>query len=200
MEYSESELLTLLATDLRRYFAELVVRYQARLYVFARRLTNSAHDAEDIVQEAFVGAYVSLENYPSERIRALKLQAWLYKITLNVYYHSTRSTRLHLVSLDLSEEGQALAIEEDESERPEALFARKELQQELEALLAQLPQRYRVALTCYFFEQLTYQQVADLLEQPVGTVKSTVSRGLRLLRTMLKTSNEKGKGTRHGRL
>jgi RNA polymerase sigma-70 factor (ECF subfamily) len=47
--------------------------------------------------------------------------------------------------------------------------------------------RYRVAVACYYFEEMNYQEVADLLEQPVGTVKSTVHRGIRLLRTMLLT-------------
>ncbi|HLG75593.1 MAG TPA: sigma factor, partial [Ktedonobacteraceae bacterium] len=85
MSPSESELLLLLAIDLYRYFPQVVVRYQQRLYAFARRLTGSAQEAEDIVQEAFVSAYVSLENYPPQRVRTLKLQAWLYRITLYVY-------------------------------------------------------------------------------------------------------------------
>ncbi len=191
---SESVLLARLASDLRSHFAQLVLTYQARLYAFACRLTGSAHDAEDIVQEAFVGAYVSLENYTPERIRTLKLQSWLYRITLNTYYHHMRSARLHLVSLDTSEESMECAFEDDEGERPEALFEVKERQQELEALVAILPERYRVAITCYFFEQLTYQEMAELLEQPVGTVKSTVSRGVRLLRTQLAQPGEKGKG------
>lgn len=191
---TDSELLALLASDLRYSFAQMVLRYQQRLYAFAYRLTGSAHDAEDIVQEAFVGAYVTLENYPSARIRSLKLQAWLYKITLNTFYHHTRNTRLHLISLDLSEESQEMTLEDSEKERPEALFEEKEQRQELEALLAQLPQRYRVALTCYFFEQLGYQEIADLLEQPVGTVKSTVSRGVRLLRMKMTSHNDEGRG------
>lgn len=193
MDYSESELPLLLATDLCRYYTNMVLFYQNRLYTFAYHLTGNAHDAEDIVQEAFVGAYVSLEQYPPHRIQTLKLRSWLYRVTLNVFNHHTRGARLHLVPLNLSEESQAMALEDSTNERPEALFEQQELQQDLRVLVAQLPERYRIAITCYYFEQLNYQEVAELLDQPVGTVKSTVSRGVRILRTLLSETEHSGK-------
>jgi len=192
MGYSENELPLLLAIDLRRYYLDLVLFYQHRLYTFAYRLIGNPQDAEDIVQEAFVGAYVSLQQYPPQRIQSLKLRSWLYRVTLNVFGLHARGTRLHLVPLDPSEESQALAIEESEDQRPEKLFERQERQQELEAMVANLPERYRIAIACYYFEQMNYQEVAELLDQPVGTVKSTISRGVRLLRTMLNEAEQEG--------
>jgi len=194
MGYSENELPLLLASDLRRYYPDLILFYQHRLYTFASRLTGNPQDAEDIVQEAFVGAYVSLQQYPSQRIQSLKLRSWLYRVTLNVFNLHARGARLHLVPLNLSEESQVLAIEESEDQRPEALFEQQERQQELEALVANLPERYRIAVTCYYFEQMNYREVAELLDQPVGTVKSTVSRGVGILRNMLdEAEQERGK-------
>lgn len=189
MDPNDQALLALLAADLYQHFRQVVLRYQQRLYAFAFRLTSSAQDAEDIVQEAFVSAYVSLENYPAQRVLALKLQPWLYRVTLNVYTHHARGSRLNLVPLDLADDSQALAIEDREEERPETLFDAQERRHELETLVAQLPERYRVAVTCYYFEHLNYQEIAELLDQPVGTVKSTVSRGIRLLRTQLAASD-----------
>ena len=122
MEQDEQELLLLVARDLRASFPLLVMRYQGRLVYFARRLTSSTQDAEDIVQEALIGAYVSLENYPPERIVTLKLQAWLYRIVLNVWNHHSRNVRLHMVPLYSGEEGAAIEIEDREEERPETLF------------------------------------------------------------------------------
>ncbi|MBV9615208.1 MAG: RNA polymerase sigma factor, partial [Ktedonobacteraceae bacterium] len=104
-----------------------------------------------------------------------------------------RGTRLHLIPLNLSEESQEIMIEGSEDEQPEALFEQQERQQELEALVASLPERYRVALTCYYFEQMNYQEVAELLDQPMGTVKSTISRGIRLLRAILNEAEQEGK-------
>jgi RNA polymerase sigma-70 factor (ECF subfamily) len=193
MGYSENELPLLLASNLDRYYADLVLFYQQRLYTFAHRLTGNSHDAEDIVQEALVSAYVSLEHYAPQRIQALKLRPWLYRVTLNVFSHHARSAHLHLVPLDLSEESQVLTIEDREDERPEVFFEQLECQQEMEALVASLPERYRIAITCYYFEQLNYQEVAELLDQPIGTVKSTISRGLRLLRTTLNDATQEGK-------
>lgn len=197
MDQGDQVLLLLLATDLRGHFKQVVLLYQHRLFAFARRLTGSLQDAEDIVQESFVSAYVSLENYPPQRIRALKLQAWLYRVTFNVYTHHARGSHLQLVPLY---DSPALEIEDQEEARPEMLFEHQEQRQELETLMAQLPERYRVAITCYFFEPLTYQEIAELLDQPLGTVKSNVSRGVRLLRTLLSTAETARREYRDGAL
>src|SRR5215469_2125374 len=111
MDLREQELLTQLATNLYEHFYQVVLLYQHRLYAFALRLTRSSQDAEDIVQEAFVSAYVSLENYPAQRIQTLKLQAWLYRVTFNVYTHSIRGAHLQLVPLDLADDSSVLDIE-----------------------------------------------------------------------------------------
>ncbi|GCE22888.1 hypothetical protein KDK_66880 [Dictyobacter kobayashii] len=180
----------MLATDLHLHFQQMVLSYQHRLYTFAYRLSGSQQNAEDIVQEAFISAYVTLENYPPERIRTLKLQAWLYRVTLNVYTHSLRGSRLHVVPLDMEAEGAALEIEDRMEEQPEMLFEHIEQQQELACLLAQLPERYRITITCYYFEHLSYQEIADLLDQPIGTVKSSISRGIRQLRKLIEAAPE----------
>ncbi|QBD83037.1 RNA polymerase sigma factor [Ktedonosporobacter rubrisoli] len=190
MEQRDQELVRLLAIDLRGHFKQVVGLYQHCLYTFAYRLTGSFQDAEDIVQECFISAYVSLENYPPHRIQELKLRPWLYKVLLNIYTHHTRKARLHLVSLNLSDDSPELNIEDREEERPEVLFENQECRRELMELLTRLPERYRVAVTCYYLEHLTYQEMADLLDQPVGTVKSTVSRGVRHLRAMLEVAKE----------
>ncbi|HEY4387847.1 MAG TPA: RNA polymerase sigma factor [Ktedonobacteraceae bacterium] len=182
---SNQALLAALAQDLPGNYIQVVQQYQHRLYAFALRLCGSAEDAEDIVQEALVGAYVSLENYSASRILSLKLRAWLFQVTFNVYQHHTRGSRLHLVPLTLTDDSPTLEIADREEEQPEALFEQQEQRAELIKLLACLPEHYRVALTCYYFEHLNYQELAELLDQPVGTVKSTVSRGIRLLRATL---------------
>ena len=81
--------------------------------------------------------------------------------------------------------------EEDQREQPEVSFERAERREELETLVAALPDRYREAVSLYYFEELSYQQIANLLDQPLGTVKSSVHRGIRLLRKQLSAqSNE----------
>jgi RNA polymerase sigma-70 factor (ECF subfamily) len=180
----------LLATDLDRYFHYLVLSSQQRLYAFVLRHAGSPQDAEDIVQEAFIRAYHALADYPAERIRMMKLLPWLYKITLHVFYRHNSRTRLQCIPLDLSEGSILLAIEDDERGQPEKALEEREDLRELETRIACLPEQYRLAVSCYYFEELSYREIAELLNQPVGTVKSHVHRGMQLLRKTVGTQRQ----------
>jgi RNA polymerase sigma-70 factor (ECF subfamily) len=179
----------LLATDLDHYFHQLVLSFQQRLFAFALRYTGSPQDAEDIVQEAFIRAYHALADYPEERISTLKLQPWLYKITLHILYRHKSNSKLECLPLDLSDESILLEIEDDQREQPEKVLEDREELRELEALLSRLPEQYRVAVNCYYFEELSYREIAELLNQPIGTVKSNVHRGMQLLRKSIQTEH-----------
>ena len=195
----EGQVLELLATDLDRYFYRLVLHAQQRLFAFAVRHTGNPQDAEDIVQEAFIRAYHALANYPAERVRTLKVQAWLCKITLHIFYRH-RSSQPQDLPLDLLEESTLLELEDDEREQPERVLENKEDVRELEALLAQLPEQYRIAVSCYYFEELSYREIADLLNQPIGTIKTHVHRGMLLLRkTVAAQQASNVRGMTHGR-
>lgn len=177
------QLSLLLAEDLDTFFHQFVSLYQHRLYGFVLRQLGNGSDAEDITQEAFIRAYFAMKSYPNTRIQTLKLQPWLYKITLNVLYSHTHTSRLQLVSLDFSEE-HSLLEREDQSPGPEEEVGWQEHRRELEDLVAKLPPRYRLAVNLRYFEDLSYQEISLLLSQPLGTVKSNVHRGLDLLRQM----------------
>lgn len=185
MTQGKTDLPSLLAMDLNGYFGQLVLDYQQRLYTFALRQTGSVQDAEDIVQEALLRAYYALGDYPAERVRLLKLQPWLYKIALHVYYNRARQLKLQVVPLNVSEDSSLLDIEDDWRGQPDMAFEDAERVRELESLLAILPEQYRTAVSLYYFEELSYREIADLLNQPMGTVKSNLHRGVRLLREAL---------------
>lgn len=181
----DDSLAELLAADVRRQFRRVVELYQHRLFTFALRLTGSAQDAEDIVQEAFVRAYVACVTYPPERVRALSLQPWLYKIALNEFHHATRRARLHVLPVDVADDEAALALADAAETQPDVLVEGRERVRELEGAIGRLPDHYRIPILCYYAEHLSYQEIADLLDAPLGTVKSAISRGVRLLRTMM---------------
>lgn len=182
-----------LAQDLDGAFESVVCAYQQRIYGFALRLAgNNSADAEEIAQDAFVRAYRALGTYPGERIRALALRPWLYQIALNVARNRLRDhaseRRAAPLSLDESDEdGQARRIEpeDDPAERPEAVAEADERRRELAARLARLPARYRGAVVLRHVEGFSYAEIAELLGQPVGTVKANVHRGVQLLRAAL---------------
>jgi RNA polymerase sigma-70 factor, ECF subfamily len=184
MDQDEEDLLSLLATDLDRHFRQLVVLYQQRLFSFAIRLVGSPQDAEDIVQETFLRAYHALKSYPVLKVRALRLRQWLYTITLNIFRNRQRKPEHQSIPLDTSEDSLLLEIE-DQSCGPDEEANRHEWRRELEMQLASLSERYRVAITLYYFEDLSYAEIAELLNQPIGTVKAHVHRALRQLHKAL---------------
>ena len=186
MDQNEEDLLSLLATDLDRHFRQLVLRYQQRLYSFALRLAGSPQDAEDIVQETFLRSYHALKSFPVLKVRALRLRQWLYTITLNIFRNRQRKSEHQSTSLDISEDSPLLEIE-DPSSGPEEQSCWREWRRELEMQLASLAEHYRVAVTLYYFEDLSYGEIAELLNQPIGTVKAHVHRALRQLHEALHT-------------
>lgn len=193
----DTDVPALLATDLDHHFKYVVSIYQHRLYAFALRQTGSPQEAEDIVQDALIQAYFALRNYPAQRIQTLILQPWLYRIVINVFYSRRRRLHIQFVPFDSSEDSPLLEIE-DLSRKPDEELWWQERRRELEMLVATLPERYRVAVNLHYFEELSYQEIADLLDQPTGSVKSMVHRGVALLRQAWKTTYEDRVGYTHG--
>ncbi len=174
-----------LATDLDGTFERLVLRYQGRLYAFALRFSGDRRDAEEIAQDAFIRAYTALQGYDAPRIRLLALQPWLYRITLNVARNRARGKRPTLVPLatdEATDRPAAPPLADQERDRPEALTERRELGAALGALVAGLPARYRAAIILRHIEGFSYPEAATILDQPIGTVKANVHRGVGQLR------------------
>src|SRR6266849_5447204 len=178
----EQSLSAHLALDLDGHFEQLVRTYQDRLYGFALRLTASRQDAEESTQDAFVRAYRALQGYAEDRRRELRLRPWLYQITLNVVRNRVRRPALVAVSVD-GPVSNGLAARGDE--QPEHVLLLTETQSQLANAIAELPRRYATAVVLRHVQGLSYAEVAEVLDQPVGTTKSDVHRGLRLLRVAL---------------
>ncbi len=177
-----------LALDLEAHFEDLVRTFQDRLYGFALRLTGSPADAEEAIQDAFVRAYRALQRYPSERIAGLRLRAWLYQIALNVVRNRFRRPTLSSEPLDDVHADSLWSHARDE--QPERDTLASETRGELTTALKDLPERYAAAVVLRHVQGLSYAEAADVLGQPVGTTKSDVHRGLRLLREALEPELE----------
>jgi RNA polymerase sigma-70 factor (ECF subfamily) len=179
----QAQLLQQLAAHLDDHFEQVVLLYQDALYRFAWRLCGSTPDAEEIAQDTFVSAYRALARYPAPRVRALQLRPWLYRIALNIARNRRRRRRPELVPLEAA--GARLRGEARAEEQPERRALDAERRLELQGLLAALPAPYRVAVVLRHMEGFGYRELAALLRQPVGTVKSNVHRGTRQLRAAL---------------
>lgn len=176
------ELIAGLADDLDGHFESLVLLYQDRLYRFALRLSGNPEDAEEVAQDALVRAYQALARYPTERILALALRPWLYQICLNAFRNRVRRRTLQLTPLDGD------LPQHSDRERPERLAEAAEGTRELAGHLVALPDHFRAAVVLRHIEELGIAEIAAVLGQPEGTVKSNIHRGIRLLRQEMERS------------
>jgi RNA polymerase sigma-70 factor (ECF subfamily) len=169
-------------------FDKIVDEYQRRLYGFALRMTGNREDAEEIVQDAFVRAYRALAKMSPEQRADLRLQPWLYTITLNVTRNRLRSKRPANVALDALADADALlrgsAVREGPPQ-PDHIVEQKAEMALVERALLQLPMHLRAAATLRFIEGRSHPEIAEILNQPIGTVKSHVHRAVRILRRIL---------------
>ena len=167
-------------------FERIVDEFQRRLYGFALRMTGSREDAEEIVQDAFVRAFRALGKMSDQQRTELRLQPWLYTIALNVTRNRLRGRRPSNVALDALSDPEALLNSAQEGpEQPEAIVTRAADMVLVEQALLRLPMHLRAAATLRFIEGRSHPEIAEILDQPIGTVKSHVHRAVRILRRIL---------------
>jgi RNA polymerase sigma-70 factor (ECF subfamily) len=166
-----------LADDLDGAFGEFLVHHQDLVYGIALRSTRRPADAEELAQDAFVRAYRALDGYDAERIRALRPRGWLAAITANLARNRARRPGPSTTDLDGVAERRA-----DAAPGPEHVAERRESARAWRARLEALPPRYRQAVALRHVSGLSYPELAEALDRPLGTVKSDVHRGVRLLR------------------
>jgi RNA polymerase sigma-70 factor (ECF subfamily) len=165
-----------LAADLDGSFGDLVREHQDLVFGVALRVVRDGSSAEDVAQEAFVRAYRALKKYPAERVAQLKARPWLAQITLNLARNHIRGQR-QLDNVD-DIRGRLPTAEDG----PVRLAERRDDRRMWARLLAGLPDRYRQAVALRHVDGLSYEELSETLNKPVGTVKSDVHRGITLLR------------------
>ncbi len=160
-------------------FERMVREHEHGMFVFALGLTGSRADAEDIAQDAFVRAYRALRGWDSERLDALAERAWLRRICLNTWKNRVRAA-VRRPAVELAE-----TVVADPADSPEEQALAAVSQEEVWRAVAGLPEPQRAAVTLRWLDDLSYAEAAEVMEMPVGTVKSHVSRGLAALRRTL---------------
>ncbi len=166
-----------LADDLEAAFPRFLAHHQDLVYGIALRSTKRPADAEDLAQEAFIRAHRALLDYPPKRIRELRPKGWLAAIVGNLGRNRARRKALATADLEVAVESRA-----DDAPGPEGLAEGRESAEAWRRRLELLPTRYRRAVELRHVSGLSYPELAEALERPLGTVKSDVHRGVRLLR------------------
>ncbi len=163
-------------------FTELVRRYLSPMYRFARRSLPSDDEAEDVVQEIFLKAWKNLPQFKIEK----KFRFWIYAIAKNALIDHLRKKKD--VPFSQMETGREDLFSENlpgEEPLPDELFEKAELGALLSEALSKLPENYRTTLTLHYSEGLTFEEIAEIFDRPMNTVKSWHRRGTHSLRRFL---------------
>lgn len=173
---ADEELVRLAASGDKQAFAELVRRHQGKVRGLLLRLTANPSVADDLAQEVFLRAYRGLVGFEGRA----RFSTWLYRIAYNVFLnHRTRGRQFD--ALPAGFESLAAAPEDEHS------ATRCDMRRDLSAAIAALPERYRVVVTLYYLQDVSYPEIAEVLDVPLGTVKTHLHRAKKLLRKELST-------------
>jgi RNA polymerase sigma-70 factor (ECF subfamily) len=163
-------------------FEELVERHQRLVAGTVARMLGSNSDVEDIAQEVFVRVWKSAKRY----VPQAKFTTWLLKITRNLVFNELRRRSRHAqLPLQVESESEERPIRDERATAPDASLLEQELQKAIETSIAQLPETQRMAVVLRRYEELSYEQIAEVLDQSVPAVKSLLFRARTELRTRL---------------
>jgi RNA polymerase sigma factor (sigma-70 family) len=183
----DEHLVRALVHDLDTGFVELFQANRGVVFSTALRISGRWADAEDLTAESFLRAYRALSGYRRARILALRPRSWLLTITLNLWRNHERDAA-RKPRCEPWDQGLDHAPDPpDPREDVERAVTRRETDRELAALLTGLPAEQRAAVVLRHVVDLPIAEIAEILGRPVGTVKSDISRGLRLARSLLES-------------
>jgi RNA polymerase sigma-70 factor (ECF subfamily) len=175
------------APELRRLFEEQALVFMDQLYAAALRMTRNPADAGDLVQETYVKAYAAFGSFT----QGTNLKAWLYRILTNTFINSYRKNQRgpYQGTIDDLEDwqlGGAESLTQGRSTRSAEAEAIDHLpDSDVKAALQSIPEDFRLAVYLADVEGFSYQEIADIMKTPTGTVMSRLHRGRRLLRDLL---------------
>jgi RNA polymerase sigma-70 factor (ECF subfamily) len=164
----------------RQAFNRLVMCYQNLVYTFLYRLAPKWDDIDDLAQEVFVRVYHSIKNLKD----CSQFKSWLYRIAVTVYLDELRRRKKRQERFVSDEE--LLARQIEVNEHPGRHLARKELHQQLQSAIDRLPEEFKVAIVLREIQELSYEEISQALNCSIGTIRSRIFRGRKLLREMLK--------------
>jgi len=183
--HDEAGLVTELQAGSESAYDWLVTHYHGPVYSLALSMLGDTADAADSTQEVFLKAFRGIRNFR----RGSSLKTWLYRIAIREALNNRRWFKRHLqknVSIDAEpEEGHAPVEVEDANASPYEQMATHEIQAAVQDALQQIPEVFRSAVILRDLEGLSYEEVAEVLDCSVGTVKSRILRGRRTLKELL---------------
>ncbi|MBN2009398.1 sigma-70 family RNA polymerase sigma factor [candidate division KSB1 bacterium] len=166
-------------------FAQLLSRYRGSIYNLIYKMVHNREETEDLVQEAFIKAFASLATFNDE----YAFSTWLYKIAINNCIDHFRKRRLKTFSMDTPIESKDGSIQRefsDSSYLPDKPLLSKEKNRLIETAIEELPEKYRISIVLRHNEEKSYEEISQILNIPLGTVKARIFRAREMLKKKLK--------------
>lgn len=154
----------------KNLYAEIIKRYQSKLLRYALYLTGDEHESADVVQEAFIKAYINLNGFDVKK----KFSSWIYRIVHNEAINFINKQKKQIKIDENFDFDSGIDLEDN--------TIRKELTEHARACLDQMPVIYKEPLELYFLEEKNYEEISDILMVPINTVGTRISRAKILMR------------------
>ena len=180
----DSELVRRVQRGDKGAFDLLVRKYQQRVAKLVSRFISDASEVEDVTQEAFIKAYRALPNFRGDSA----FYTWLYRIATNAAKNHlvTARRRPPRSDVDITSGATEQGYELEGDESPEGEMISEEIRRTIQKTLESMPEELRLALTMCEFDGLTYEEIAEVMECPIGTVRSRIFRARHLLDSKLR--------------
>jgi RNA polymerase sigma factor (sigma-70 family) len=166
-------------------YQELLNRYQKTVFHIVVKIIRNSDDAQDLVQETFMRAFNTLESYRSE----FRFSTWLCKIAANCSIDYLRKKKIKAYSMDKPFETKNGTVEvelEDKGANPEETLLRKQQMISIEEAIESLPPKYKQVIVYRHHDDKSYEEIARIMNIPIGTVKARIFRARELLKKKLK--------------
>ncbi|HYK71783.1 MAG TPA: RNA polymerase sigma factor SigW [Pseudoneobacillus sp.] len=166
-------------------YGEIVEIYKDKVYQLCYRMLGNRHEAEDIAQDAFIRAYININSFNIE----LKFSTWLYRIATNLCIDRIRKKKpdYYLDAEVAGTDGLTMYSQiSSKSDMPEKELESLELEETIQKEILKLPDKYRSVIVLKYIEELSLIEIGEILNLPIGTVKTRIHRGREALRKQLR--------------
>ncbi|MGN7386315.1 RNA polymerase sigma factor [Sporosarcina sp. SAFN-015] len=175
MEQEQLWVQQVLAGDKQAY-AHIINKYKNQLYATILRMTKNPQDAQDFVQDAFIKVYRNLDKYDASG----SFSGWIYRVAINHCMDEFRKKRYSMTQIVIDEERVV------EPNHPELVFLKKEKSRQLERLIATLPEDERLIILLRYVNEISYEEIGEVMEVPTSTVRNKLHRAKKKMRETVK--------------
>ncbi|UMZ72559.1 RNA polymerase sigma factor [Natranaerofaba carboxydovora] len=170
-------------------YEKLIKKYENKVYSLCYRYSGNYDDANDLAQEAFIKVFNSIDKFKGKSA----FSTWLYRVTANVCLDEMRKKKKTPISIDKpqeTEEGEVYFNLPDQKYNPEIIAEKNDLKQLVHKGISKLPKEQRIIIILREMEELSYEEISEVLEISIGTVKSRLNRARKNLKEILSHNAE----------